>query len=333
MRAIVFSSHSFENEFFETLNPAFHHELTFLPVRLDEQTVKLADGFAAVCCFAHDHLNAIVLKELKKQGTRFIALRSAGFNNVDLKAAADLKIRVARVPAYSPYSVAEHAVGLILTLNRKLHRAHARVHDLNFSLDGLLGFDLHGKVVGVIGTGKIGSVFAKIMSGFSCNVLAYDLDPDENLKNSSICTYTSLDELLNLSDIISLHIPLTSQTHHFINKENLRKMKQAVMLINTSRGALVDSIALIEALKNGYLGSVGLDVYEEEENIFFQDRTFLGIQDDAFARLLTFPNVFITAHQGFFTREALRNIVQTTLENLRSFENGEPFENELTLSM
>jgi len=274
-----------------------------------------------VCVFVNDQLGAPVLAELARQGTRVIALRCAGFNNVDLAAARDLGITVVRVPAYSPYAVAEHTVGLMLTLNRKIHRAYARVREGNFALQGLLGFDLHGRTVGVVGTGQIGAIVARIMRGFGCEVLAYD--PYRSPECEALgARYVELPELFRSSDIITLHCPLTPQTYHLINAEALEQMKDGVMLINTGRGALVDTQAVTEALKSGKIGYLGLDVYEEEAALFFEDRSDRVIQDDVFTRLLTFPNVIITGHQAFFTGEALTNIAETTLSNVTAFERG-----------
>lgn len=311
--------------FLRRLRRSSRHSITCFDARLSEQTAELAKGFPVVCAFANDKLSEKVLEALKAGGTRLIALRSAGFNNVDLKTADRLQIKVVRVPAYSPYSVAEHAVALILALNRKVVRASSRVHELNFSLDGLVGFDLFEKTVGVIGTGRIGLAFAKIMNGFGCKVLGFDEFP----KPSSHIQHVDLDELLAKSDIISLHVPLTPKTRHLFNRDAFGKMKPGAYLINTGRGALIQTKDLIEALKSGRLGGAGLDVYEEEENIFFHDLSGQVLQDDQLARLLTFPNVLITAHQGFLTREALTNIMTTTLQNIEDFENGKPLVNEV----
>jgi D-lactate dehydrogenase len=261
------------------------------------------------------------LERLAAGKTRIVALRCAGFNNVAVAAAKELGVTVARVPAYSPHAVAEHAVGLIMTLNRKLHRAYARVREANFSLVGLQGFDLNARTVGVVGTGAIGEVFCQIMRGFSCRVLAFDPNPSERCRGLGV-EYVTLSELFRSSDVISLHCPLTPETHHVINTSSLAKMKRGVMIINTGRGALMDSRAAIAALKTGQLGYLGIDVYEEEENLFFRDLSQQVIQDDVFMRLLTFPNVVVTAHQAFFTREALANIAETTITNLTSFERG-----------
>lgn len=322
MRVAVFDTHRFEKPTFTEANRAFGHELIFFEHRLTEDTAASAAGCAAVCAFVNDRLNRKVLEALASRGVRLIALRSAGFNHVDLAAARGLGLRVTRVPAYSPHAVAEHAVTLILALNRKITRASARVHELNFSLDGLVGFDLHGKTVGVIGTGKIGAVFAGIMKGFGCRVLAEDLRPDAALAREKGFEYVPRERLLAESDIISLHVPLTPETRHLLDDRAFARMKPGVMLINTGRGALVDTKALIRALKSRHVGAAGLDVYEEEEGIFFEDLSEQVLQDDVLARLMTFPNVLITAHQAFLTHEALRNIADSTLRSVHEFSTG-----------
>ncbi len=330
MRVAVFDTRRYDRQALEEANDRFAHELVFFEERLVRRTARLAEGFQAICSFVNDQLDRPTLQLLAELGVRLIALRCAGFNHVDLEAAGDLGLAVVRVPEYSPYAVAEHAVGLLLTLNRKLHRAYARVREANFSLDGLVGFDLYGQTVGIIGTGRIGSVFARIMHGFGCRLLAYDLEPNEELSLTLGVDYVPLDRLYAESDIISLHVPLTPATHHMIDSAALAKMKKGVLLINTSRGALVDTKALIKSLKTGYIGGAGLDVYEEEEDVFFKDLSDQVLLDDVLARLLTFLNVFITAHQGFLTREALRNIAVVTLTNISEFERGEPLTNALT---
>jgi D-lactate dehydrogenase len=281
-----------------------------------------------VCAFVNDDLHDPVLTALHASGVRLIALRSAGFNHVDVPKAFALGMTVARVPAYSPHAVAEHAVAMMLSLNRKMHRAHARVREGNFALDGLLGFDMHGRTVGIVGTGKIGAVVARILTGFGCRILAYDVAINRECTELGV-HYRSLEELWAQSDIVSLHAPLTGDTRHMIDAAAIAQMKPGVMIVNTSRGALVDAAALIEGLKSGHVGYLGLDVYEEEEQLFFRDLSAQVIQDDVFARLLTFPNVLITAHQGFFTREALRAISETTLANVSAFERGARTGNEL----
>ncbi|HEX7240228.1 MAG TPA: 2-hydroxyacid dehydrogenase [Longimicrobiaceae bacterium] len=321
MRVAVFGTRPYDRESLDAANAAHGHELAYFEPRLTPETAPLADGFPAVCAFVNDQLSAPVLRTLAAGGTRLVALRSAGFNHVDLRAAAEAGIVVARVPAYSPYAVAEHAVGLILALNRKIHRAYNRVREGNFALEGLLGFDLHGRVVGVVGTGKIGEAFARIMAGFGCRLLAHDPSPRAEVEALG-ARYVPLDTLWAESDVVALHCPLTRETHHLVGREALARMKDGVMLVNTGRGALVDTPAVIEALKRGKLGALGLDVYEEEAALFFEDHSGDVITDDVFARLLTFPNVLVTAHQGFFTREALANIAETTLGNVTAFERG-----------
>lgn len=327
MRVAVFSRQAYDREFLEEAN-ASHHELRFFEPQLNAETVSLSAGFDAVCIFVNDHLDAVVIEQLANAGTRLIALRCAGYNNVDLVAAEQHGMTAVRVPAYSPHAVAEHTIGLILALDRKLHRAYNRVREGNFALDGLLGFDLCGRAVGIIGTGRIGEVMAQILSGFGCEVLAFDPVISEACQSLGV-NYTTLDDLLTRSDIVTLHCPLTPENRHVISREALAKMKEGVMLINTSRGALVDTVAVIAALKSGRIGYLGLDVYEEEEQIFFEDRSGLIISDDVFARLLTFPNVIITGHQAFFTREALASIAATTVQNMTEFASGHASGNEL----
>lgn len=325
MNTIIFSAKPYDRRFFEQVNQQFGHSLHFTEPHLTAETSILADGYPVVCAFVNDTLDAEVLALLKNRGTRLIAMRCAGYNNVDLAKAAELELPIVRVPAYSPYSVAEHTVGLILTLNRKIHRAHLRVQTGNFELNGLLGFDLYSKTVGVIGTGKIGRIFAEIMQGFGCKILGYDPYPED-----SFCgTYVDIESLLSQSDVISLHCPLTSETHHIINQESIAQMRRGVMVINTSRGALVDTKAVIEGLKSGQIGYLGLDVYEEEGDLFFEDLSGEILQDDVFARLLTFPNVIITGHQAFFTQDALENIASTTLQNIADFEAGRELKNQV----
>lgn len=326
MKVAFFSTQSYDREFFNRHNST--HELVFFDVPLNAQTVSLAAGFKAVCVFVNDQLPATIIAKLAEQGIQLIALRCAGYNNVDLNAAAQHQVRVVRVPAYSPYAVAEHAVALILTLNRKTHKAYNRVREGNFSLEKLTGFDLHGKTVGVIGTGKIGEIFSGIMQGFGCRVLAFDVIANKHLEAQGI-EYLPLVHLLPQCDIISLHCPLNDQTRHLINEHTLRMMKKGSMLINTSRGALIDTRATIEALKKGHLGYLGIDVYEQEEKLFFYNLSEEIIEDDTIMRLMSFPNVLITAHQGFFTAEALTQIACTTLQNISDFEAGKKLENEL----
>lgn len=321
MRVAVFSTRPYDQHFLSRAAEAHGHELTFFEGRLTPETVSLGLGFEAICAFVNDQLGRDVLEPLAESGTRLIALRSAGFNHVDVAAAEELGMTVARVPAYSPHAVAEHAVALILTLNRKTNRAHNRVREGNFSLDGLLGFDLQGKTVGVVGTGKIGTAFARIMHGFGCRVLASDPYPNDDARQW--VEYLSTDDVLAKSDIVALHLPLTPDTYHLIDEASIGRMKRGVMLINTSRGALIDTQAVIEALKSGQIGYLGLDVYEEEEEVFFQDMSDRVIQDDVLMRLVTIPNVLITGHQAFFTAEAMNSIAETTINNITAFERGE----------
>ncbi|NJM20375.1 MAG: 2-hydroxyacid dehydrogenase [Richelia sp. SM1_7_0] len=326
MKVAVFSTKNYDRHFLSEANGDRAHELVFFEPRLSSETTALAAGFPAICPFINDQLNAENLKAIANGGTKLIALRSAGFNNVDIKAANDLGITVVRVPAYSPYAVAEHAAGLILTLNRKYHRAYNRVRESNFSLNGLLGFDLHCSTVGIVGTGKIGMCFAQIMKGFGCNLLAYDIYKNPECLEMGV-KYVELSELFATSDIVSLHCPLTPESYRIINPTTLEQFKPGAMLINTSRGGLVDTKAVIDALKSEKLGYLGLDVYELEGDLFFEDLSDEVIQDDVFERLLTFPNVVITAHQAFFTRNALQNIAQTTLSNITDFEKGRECKN------
>lgn len=321
MKVAIFDTHQYDRKALEDANCG-RHELLFLETRLSEQTVALARGAQAVCCFVNDLVNETVISALKNEGVKLITLRSAGYNHVDLDAAKRNGITVTRVPEYSPYAVAEHAVALLLDFNRKIYKAHNRVRDFNFSLDGLVGFDLHGKRVGVIGTGKIGRVFAKIMTGFGCKVMAFDTDPDHAWATSLNVEYAGFDDVLMKCDIISLHLPLFPETRYLINQKAFSLMKPEVILINTGRGALIETSALIQALKNRTISGACLDVYEEEEGVFFSDLSEAGLSDDVLARLLTFPNVLITSHQGFLTREALSKIAETTLQSLTRFESG-----------
>ncbi len=316
MRVAVYSSKPYDERFLAEANAT--HELTFFEARLTPDTARLAEGVEAVCAFVNDDLGAATLKRLAAGGTRLIALRSAGFNHVDLDAAAGAGLTVARVPAYSPHAVAEHTVALILTLNRKTHLAYNRVRDGNFALDGLMGFDLVGKTAGVVGTGEIGAVLTCILAGFGCRLLAHDPKPNPSCEARG-AVYVDMPTLLAQSDVVTLQCPLTPATHHLIDDAAIARMKPGAMLVNTSRGAVVDTRALIRGLKSGALGSVALDVYEEEGDLFFEDLSNRFIPDDVFARLLTFPNVLITGHQGFFTREALQAIAAVTIENIDAF--------------
>jgi D-lactate dehydrogenase len=297
----------------------------FLDFRLTEESAPSAAGAQAVCVFVSDRVDRPCLEALSKLGIKLIALRCTGFNNVDLESARQLGIAVTRVAVYSPYAVAEHAVTLLMALNRKIHRAYNRVREMNFSLNGLVGFDLHGKTAGITGTGKIGKITAQILRGFGMRVLAYDPYPSEDWAAEHGVTYVDQRTLARESDVVSLHIPLTPETRHIICRETIRQMKSGAILVNVSRGGLIDTTALIEALKSGNLGGVALDVYEEEEGIFFHDLSDQLVQDDELARLLTFPNVLITSHQAFLTREALADISRTTIANLRALDSGEPF--------
>lgn len=327
MKIAVFSAKKYDQESFRRwTDPSL--EFSFFDGPLNQHSAGLTRGYQAVCVFVNDDLSRPVLAELKAMGVDMIALRCAGFNNVDLAAAKELGLRVARVPAYSPEAVAEHTVAMILCLNRKLHKAYNRVRDDNFALDGLLGFNLHGKTAGLIGTGRIGVATAKILVGFGMQLLCYDIKIDDELVKAGV-RYLPLDDLWAQSDIISLHCPLTPQTQHLINDHSLTQMKDGVMLINTSRGGLIDTKAVIKALKSRKIGYLGLDVYEQEADLFFQDLSGQLIDDEVFKRLLTFPNVLITGHQAFFTQEALQQICQVTSENLLAFKTNKLSGNEL----
>lgn len=319
MRIDVFSAKPHDLVFMREAAKGTMLELQFHEARLNPDTARLAQGAQVVCAFVNDDLGRDTIAMLAELGVKLIALRSAGFNHVDLRAAQEAGIAVARVPAYSPHAVAEHTVALILTLNRKTHRAFNRVREGNFALDGLMGFDLHGKVAGIVGTGLIGTVLARILTGFGCEVLASDPSPSAECETLGV-RYVEMDELLGRADIITLQCPLTPDTHHLIDDVAIARMKPGAMLVNTSRGAVVDTKAVIRGLKSGQIGALGLDVYEEEGDLFFEDLSQSYIPDDVFARLLTFPNVLITGHQGFFTREALRAIADTTIANITQFK-------------
>ncbi len=323
MKIAVFSTKPYDRKFLDRANQRFGHDLVYFEPNLNIETCKLAFGFEAVCVFVHDSLTREVLQLLADNGTHLIALRCAGFNNIDLVAADELGFKILRVPAYSPNGVAEHAVSLMLALNRKIYRSHNRVREGNFSLEGLLGFEMYNKTVGILGTGKIGEILARIMKGFGMNVVAYDVAVNPRCEAMGV-KYMGVKELLNQSDIISLHLPLLPDTYHIIDDEAVAQMKDNVMLINTSRGGLIDTPAVIEGLKSGKIGWMGLDVYEEEEGLFFEDLSGRVIQDDVFARLLTFPNVVITGHQAFFTDTALTNIADMTVQNIADFKNDTP---------
>ncbi|MGB8354845.1 MAG: 2-hydroxyacid dehydrogenase [Chthoniobacteraceae bacterium] len=328
MKIAVFGTKPYDRRSLAAANTGPRHDLLFLEPRLTAETAPLAVGCGGVCAFINDELGKATLQILAAGGTRLIALRSAGFNHVDLKTAGALGMKVVRVPSYSPYAVAEHALALMMTLNRKTHRAYNRVRESDFSLEGLIGFDMNGRTAGIIGTGKIGVILAQILSGMGCRVLGFDPYPHEHF--AKFGSYVDLAEILRESHIISLHCPLTPESHHLINKTTLAQMRPGVMLINTSRGALIDSQDVTDALKSGHVGYLGLDVYEQEADLFYENLSGTIIQDDVFQRLLTFPNVLITAHQAFFTENALKNIADTTLGNITDFENGNPCANEVT---
>jgi D-lactate dehydrogenase len=328
MRITVFDTRRYDRAALEEENAAHGHELTFLEPRLDADTAILAKGSSAVCSFVNDRVDAACLDLLADAGVRLVLLRSAGFNHVDLEAAERRAIKVARVPEYSPYAVAEHTFALLLALVRRIPRATARVREANFSLEGLVGFDLRGKTFGVLGTGRIGVATARIALGFGCRVLAYDLKPDPQLEDAG-ARYTSLAEIYDLADVVSLHVPLVPATRHLINEAAIARMKRGIIILNTGRGALIDTKALIEGLKSLHVGGAALDVYEEEEKLFFRDLSNEVLADDVLARLLTFPNVLITAHQAFLTREALGAIARTTLASATAFERDEPLEHEV----
>ena len=328
MKIAFFNSKPYDRRYFDRANAEFSHRINYLAPRLDEDTAPIAAGHDAACLFVNDDGSARVVEQLGEAGVRILALRSAGFNHVDLEAARAHGMTVCRVPAYSPHGVAEHAVALMMALNRRTHRAYARVREQNFALEGLMGFEMRGKVVGVVGTGKIGAAAARILLGFGCRVLACDQYPSPELSEAGV-GYVALEELLRESQIVTLHCPLTEETHHLVDAERLETMRDGVMLINTSRGALIDTRAAIEGLKAGKIGYLGLDVYEEEDGLFFEDRSQDILRDDEFARLLTFPNVLVTGHQAFFTAEALEQIAQVTLDNLARIAAGGPCENLL----
>lgn len=326
-----FGSKPYDEASFNEKNKDFGFELRFYKGHLNKNNVILTQGVDVVCIFVNDTANAEVIRLMAQNGVKLLALRCAGYNNVDLKAAAECGITVVRVPAYSPYAVAEYTVALMLSLNRKTHRAAWRTREGNFSLHGLLGFDMHGKTAGIIGTGKIAKKLISILRGFGMNILAYDLYPDYNFARENQVVYTTLNELYHSSDIISLHCPLTEQTKYLINDYSISKMKDGVMIINTGRGQLIHTNALIEGLKNKKIGSAGLDVYEEESQYFYEDRSDKIIDDDTLARLLSFNNVIVTSHQAYFTQEALSNIATTTLQNVKDFTHGKALENEVKL--
>ncbi len=323
-----FDTKPYDKASFDEVNQQYGFDIVYHKGQLNRNNVILTKGMDAVCIFVHDSADAEIIREMADNGVKLLALRAAGYNNVDL-AASEGRLKVVRVPAYSPYAVAEHAVALMLSLNRKIHRAYWRTRDGNFSLHGLMGFDMYGKTAGIIGTGKIAKKLIHILKGFGMNILAYDVYPDERFAKETGFVYVSLEELYRQSDIISLHCPLTEQTRNMINEESIALMKEQVMLINTSRGQLIHTNALIEGLKSKKILAAGLDVYEEEEDYFYEDKSDKIIDDDVLARLLSFNNVIVTSHQGFFTREAMRNIAETTLQNMQDFMEGKPLVNEV----
>jgi D-lactate dehydrogenase len=328
MKTAFFSAHKFENDSILIANKN-KHELVFIEETLSEKTISLAKGCKAICIFVNDKTDAIILKKLHEIGIKYIALRSAGFNHLDLIEAKKLGFKLARVPEYSPFSVAEHTMALILAMNRKLVHAHKRINELNFSLDGLVGFDMNGKTVGIVGTGKIGQQMAKILNGFGLKIIAFDVIENDDIKSNYNVLYVDLKTLLSESDIISLHVPLLKKTKHLINKKNIDLMKKGVMLINTSRGGLVNTVDVIEGIKSEKIGYFGMDVYEDEGGLFFEDHSQTILQDDVFARLMSFQNVLITSHQAFLTETSLKNIAETTIYNLDCFEKGNLSGNEL----
>lgn len=324
MKVLVFDTKPYDKLYFDRENLKYGFEIKYMDLKLSADTAPLAAGYDVVCAFVNDTIDAKAIETLHKLGVKGIAMRCAGYNNVDMKAAFGL-MPIVRVPRYSPYAIAEHAMAMLLTLNRKIHKAYNRTREGNFSLSGLLGFDLHGKTAGIIGTGQIGRCFIDICKGFGMNILGYDLYP---AKNAGI-NYVSLEEIFRNADIISLHCPLTAETHHLIDTAAVAQMKEGVVLINTSRGALIDTTALIDGLRDKHIGAAGLDVYEEESEIFFEDYSHTIIQDDQLARLLSFNNVIITSHQGFFTHEAIEKIAEVTFQNIRALENHAFLENEI----
>lgn len=327
MKIAFFSTQPYDRIFFDRQNPHNRFSYQFYDTPLGPHIVQAVNDVDAVCVFVNDRVNREVLEVLAERGIKIVALRCAGFNNVDVDAAREFGISVCRVPAYSPEAVAEHAMAMLLTLNRKTHKAYNRVREQNFSLNGLLGFNLHGKTIGIVGTGKIGKAFCRVVNGFGCKIVAFDLYEDKELMEMGV-SYVSIDTLYKSSDIISLHCPLTPENRHMINHTSLQHMKDGVVLLNTSRGALIDTTAVIEALKTGKIGGLALDVYEQEEHVFFRDLSDTIIQDDTLQRLMSFPNVLITAHQAFFTQEALTQIASTTLSNIVELLQGRKPANE-----
>ena len=332
MKILFYDTKKYDRDSFEKILPEYSDlEVEFLEADLSPRTAALAKGYDAICAFVSSDVSEKVVECLAANGVKLVLMRCAGFNNVDLKAAEEAELPVVRVPQYSPYAVAEHAVALMLSLNRKIHRAYWRTRDGNFSLHGLMGFDMNGKTAGIIGTGKIARILIRILKGFGMNILAYDLHPDQRFAEEAGITYTTLDDLYARSDIISLHCPLTPETEHLINTDSIGKMKDGVMIINTGRGKLINTEMLIDGLKSKKVGAAGLDVYEEEGEYFYEDKSDRIIDDDTLARLLSFNNVILTSHQGFFTKEALHNIAEVTLHNIRDFLESKPLINRVSL--
>ena len=328
MKVAFFSTKSYDRQSFNNYLHNSSHEFTYFEPKLDHNTVALANGFDVICSFVNDHLDSKILTKLSEMGIKSIVLRCAGYNQVDLEKAAELEIKICRVPAYSPEAVAEHALALLMTLSRKTHKAYNRVRENNYVIEGLTGFNIHGKTAGIVGTGAIGKAFCKIMLGMGCKVLAYDIYENEDLKNQGV-SYLPLEEIFKQSDIISLHCPLTPDTYHLINNKSLSMMKDEVVIINTSRGALIETKEVIESLKSGKVGNFGIDVYEQEEDLFFRNLSEQILLDEDIARLMTFPNVLITGHQAFLTHEALAQIAKITLQNLDELAEGKDLTNEV----
>ena len=328
MKIAVFSTKSYDQEYFEKYNGEYNYNFTYFETTLKASTANLTNGFDAVCVFVNDIIDKETLKILSANNIQLIALRCAGYNNVDIEAARNYNIKIVRVPAYSPEAVAEHAIALILTLNRKTHKAYNRVREGNFSLKNLIGFNLQGKTVGVIGTGQIGATFIKLIKGFGCKIIAFDINKNKELLDLGV-EYLELNEVFKRSDIVSLHCPLNQHTKHIINEKSIALMKDGVMIINTSRGGLVNTADVIECLICKKIGYLGIDVYEQEENLFFKDLSEHIIQDELILRLMSFPNVLITSHQAYFTKEAMTEITLTTLENIKSFKNNLELKNEI----
>ena len=331
-RIAIFDTKPYDRFFFEEENKKYGFDITYFEAKLRPRTANVTAGFDAVCAFVNDELDAEVMERLHQNGVKLVAMRCAGYNNVNLQAACKFGIQVVRVPQYSPYAVAEYALALLMTLNRKVHRAYNRVREGNFSINGLMGFYLRGKTMGVIGTGKIGRTFIGLLRGFGMRVLAYDLYPNPDAARESNFEYVPLETIFRESDIISLHCPLTPENHHMINDATIAKMKKGIVLINTSRGRLIDSTALVNGLKSGRIGAAGLDVYEEETDYFFEDRSDRAVLDDILARLMTFPNVIVSSHQAFFTVEAERNIAETTMKSIDDFASGRTLVDSICLN-